>query len=78
MEKVVEVLVYDQKAANEDFETFLLKVVERLKALRYCSRLIIRIVRGVEKSELQVELEDLSTSRRDDMAGVDERVIKIT
>ena len=59
MEKIVEVLVYDRTRSNEDFETFLLKLVERLKALRYCSRLVVKIVRGM--GELQVELENLSS-----------------
>ncbi len=76
VEKVVEVLVYDRSNSTEDFETFLLRVVERLKALRYCGKIVIKIVRGV--GDLQVNLESLSTSNHRGMLDINEKTYEAT
>ncbi|NPA23251.1 MAG: hypothetical protein GXO23_03030 [Crenarchaeota archaeon] len=55
MRKITEVLVYD---ANDDvsFEEFLVMVLERLKAARYCRRIRIEIVRENDGLEMKAIL----------------------
>ncbi len=53
--KITEVLVYDG-GENLSFEEFLIMVLERLKAARYCRRIRVEIVRDGDGLEMKAIL----------------------
>jgi len=55
MRKVYEILIFNNDGKS-NFEEFLDMLIERLKALRYCKRLVVTIERSLNTCEVRVTL----------------------
>ncbi len=62
MKKIVEVLTFNSDSSN--FDEFIVTLVERLKSLKYCKKLIVTIEK-VDDAEVRVTLITPTISDRD-------------